>query len=483
MRIALIYPNLHGEFRPNLGVLYIATYLQKNSNHKVILIDPTFHRKNWRQYVLQKIQDFSPDILGFSCLSFNFYDAIQINDLIKQKYPSILSIFGGIHPTLANVSTLQNKKIDLICVGEGEYTLKALLDQLEMGQSAKGVEGIWYKENGSIIKNNLRPLIENLDELPFPNWDFYEVEKYMIINPYQLDFLGSRGCPFNCTFCSNHALRKLLPGKYVRQRSAKNIIQEIIYNYKKYHNKGFRYVYFWDETFILKKSFLKEFCNLYVKTKLSEHMGWCCTARADLLTEDDVKSMKAANCNLLRMGIEAGDSYIRNKVYNRGISFADMLNAVKLCQKYNLATQLNFIFGGPQETMKTMTKTFKIAQSFNPKQISLNIFQPIPGIDATRMIETNGQSSIDQAWSQQHNFYYKSMITSPNLKKEDINKFVKKIDRYFINKFILRGFSEKKIRFLKDLLKFFLYLKPKYKFHLHDAYKYTLRRYLYEESL
>ncbi|MHA1267685.1 MAG: B12-binding domain-containing radical SAM protein [Candidatus Helarchaeota archaeon] len=483
MRIALIYPNLHGEFRPNLGILYIATFLQKESQHQVTLIDPTFHRKNWKQYILNKMRDFSPEIVGYSCLSFNFYDALQINRVIKEENPSILSIFGGVHPTLANISTLKNKNVDMISIGEGEYTLKDLLDQLETAHSPKDVKGIWYKNNGSIVKNELRPLIENLDALPFPNWDFYEIDKYMLINPYQIDFLGSRGCPYNCTYCSNHALRKLLPGKYVRQRTPKNIIQEIIQNYKKYWNRGFRYVYFWDETFILKKSFLKEFCQLFMQNRLHQSLAWCCTARADLLTEEDVQLMKAANCNLLRMGIEAGDPYIRNKVYKRDISFADILNAVKLCKKYDLGTQLNFIFGGPHETIETMQKTFLLAQTFNPKQISLNVFQPLPGINATKMIEKNEKYHIENSWDQLHNFYYKSIISSSELTKEEINKYVHKVDRYFINKFFFRGIREKKLRFIKDLLKFMLYLKPKYKFHLHDAYKYTLRRYQYERSL
>ncbi|MDD1776762.1 MAG: B12-binding domain-containing radical SAM protein [Candidatus Helarchaeota archaeon] len=483
MRIALIYPNLHGEFRPNVCILYVATYIQKESHHNVVLIDPTFHRKNWKRYILKKIQEFSPDIIGYSCLSFNFYDALQINHFLKEKYPSILSLFGGIHPTLANISTLKHKNVDLICVGEGEYTLKALLDQLETTPSPKDVKGIWYKSNGSIIKNELRPLEENLDKFPFPNWDFYEIEKYMIINPYQLDFFGSRGCPYSCTFCSNHALRKLLPGKYVRQLSPENIIQEIKYDLKKYRDKGFRYVYFWDETFILKKPFLHEFCRLFMESKLANHLTWSCTARADLLTEEDMKIMKAANCNMLQIGIEAGDPYIRNKIYNRQMSFASMLNAVKLTRKYDVGTQLNFIFGGPEETPATMQKTFKIAQSFDPKQISLNVFQPLPATNATHLIETDGTSCIEDSWSEMHNFYYKSMISRPSLTKEQINRFIKHVDRYFISKFAFRGFKERKLVFLKDLLKFVLFLKPKYNFHAHDVYKYTLRRYLYERNL
>lgn len=483
MRIALIYPNLHGEFRPNLGILYIATYLQKKSRHEVILVDPTFHRKNWKQYIFQKIKDFSPDIIGYSCLSFNFYDALQINSLLKIRYPSILSLFGGIHPTLANLNTLQIKNIDLICVGEGELTVKELLDQLETTKSAKGIKGIWYKSNSRIIKNELRPFEENLDIFPFPNWDFYEIKKYMIVNPYQLDFLGSRGCPYNCTFCSNHALQQLLPGKYVRYRTPENIIRELKFDLKKYWNIGFRYAYFWDETFILKKNFLHEFCQRLIKEKLSQYISWSCTARADLLTEPDVKIMKEANCNLMQMGIEAGDPYIRNKIYNRRMSLKSILDAVKLCERYGIANQLNFIFGGPKETLSTMQKTFIIAQALNPKQISLNVFQPLPGIIATKLLETDGSLIHKNDWANMYNFYYKSMIDTSTLTKQQIDSFIHKVDSYFINKYILRGIREKRLRFLKELLKFFLFLKPKYSFHNHDAYKYTLRRYVYEYSL
>ena len=304
-----------------------------------------------------------------------------------------------------------------------------------------------------------------------------------MVNPYQLDFLASRGCPYNCSYCSNHALRKLLLGKYVRQRSPRNVIQEIKHNLKKYWHKGFRYVYFWDETFILNKSFLHKFCNLFRTTGLSRYLAWNCTARGDLLQEEDVQLMKQANCNIIRMGIEAGDSYIRNKIYNRNMSLKSILNAVKLCRKYGIANQLNFMFGGPSETMDTMQKTFLLAQTLNPEQISLNIFQPLPATNATKTLENNQGIIQEKYWSNMHNFYYKSMIDTSNLKKNQIEKFKRKVDSYFITEFIKRGFYEVKMKFMKDILSFFLFLKIKYDFHLHDAYKYTLRRYTYERNL
>ena len=165
------------------------------------------------------------------------------------------------------------------------------------------------------------------------------------------------------------------------------------------------------------------------------------------------------------------------------MTFKSILNAVNLCKTYGIANQLNFIFGGPKETIETMQKTFKIAQTFNPEQISLNVFQPIPAIDATNELKTNGGSFPQKYWTNMHNFYYKSMINSKSLKKEQINKFIKMVDRYFIQRFFFKGLNDEKLRFLKEMFTFFLFLKPKFGFHLHDLYKFTLRRYIYEKNL
>ena len=176
------------------------------------------------------------------------------------------------------------------------------------------------------------------------------------------------------------------------------------------------------------------FCHLFIKENLSKILTWNCTARADLLKEEDVKLMKEANCNIIRMGVEAGDSYIRNKVYNRNMSLKSIIDAVKLCRKYGIANQLNFMFGGPKETMETMQKTFNIAQVLNPEQISLNIFQPLPATDATQLLKKNGGIIQEKCWADMYNFYYKSMINTTYLKRNQINHFKRKIDIYFITK-------------------------------------------------
>ena len=165
------------------------------------------------------------------------------------------------------------------------------------------------------------------------------------------------------------------------------------------------------------------------------------------------------------------------------MSLKSVLHAVNLCRKYGIANQLNFMFGGPSETMETMRKTFLLAQTLNPEQISLNIFQPLPATNATKTLEDNQGTIQEKYWSNMHKFYYKSMIDTSDLKKNQIERFKRRVDSYFITKFIKRGFYEAKMEFMKDLIKFFFILKTKYDFHLHDAYKYTLRRYTYERNI
>lgn len=147
---------------------------------------------------------------------------------IKGVYPNVPIIYGGVHPTLLPEETIKHSLVDAICIGEGEKTIVEYLNRLEKGESPN-VKGIWYKENGKIVRNSLRPFIQNLDSLPFPNWDYWNIEKYFktFFIPNSLSILSSRGCPYNCSFCSNRAIASAIPGRYYRIRFAENVIEEI----------------------------------------------------------------------------------------------------------------------------------------------------------------------------------------------------------------------------------------------------------------
>ena len=262
MKILLVVPNIESyDIYPCVSVAVLKGFITEKTVHQTRIVDWVFHKKNWRRYISEVIQKEKPDLVGFSVLSFNYPDALKIADFIKKKF-DVKIIFGGIHIILSPQEVIEKNVVDIICVGEGEDVLKELLDT---SLECKDVKGIWYKNNGQIIKNEQRELIQELDALPFPDFSDFELQRYFLMNHYHLPIMGSRGCPYDCTFCSNHALKKRLVGNYVRFRSVDHIIAEIEQRMHHYSETGMKFLYFFDDTFILHKQFVNDF--YFVRTE------------------------------------------------------------------------------------------------------------------------------------------------------------------------------------------------------------------------
>ena len=477
MRVSFVNPNLQGELIPNIGLAYLMTVT--DPFHEISLIDLTFHRNNWKTFVKTMIIKYRPEVVAISCLTFNFEISLKILSYIKEIDPTINSIFGGIHPTLLPKEVLAHELVDAICIGEGEETFLEYLNQLEKGESLKGIKGIWFKENGKIIHNELRPLIPNLDNLPFPNWDLWDIGKYLKSpsHMHYMDILASRGCPYNCTYCSNHALRRILPGKYVRYRSAENIINEIKSMKEKYQRMGFKFINFWDEIFGLNKKILEEFCQKYIDEGLHEEIFWTCNNRADLVSEKWARLVKKAGCFLVRMGIESGNETIRNKIYNKKITNQQIVDATRILKKNDIMIRFNLMLGGPGETIGTMEESVKIVKKLKPDTFFFSIFQPLPKTRIIEKIRKLKGKIYENGWKNNPNFLQKSLIDFPHLKRKDIEKFKKKITLKFIWSFFWQGLALKNFIFIKDIIKFFASIKPRHHILIQYLLIYTIRKY------
>ena len=327
MKTLLIVPNTKSyDVMPSVSASTLKAFIKEKTNHDAKIIDLVFHKKIWKEYITRKIKEEKPDLIGFTCLSFNYPEAIEIAKFIKENF-QLKIIFGGVHIILSPEEVIEKDEVDIVCTGEGEEVLKELLDN---SLDCKNIKGIWYKEKGKIIKNINRKLIENLDSLPFPDFNDFDLAKYFPMNHQHLPIMGSRGCPYDCTFCGNHALKKKLEGKYVRFRSVDSIIEEIELRMKQFYDKGMKFLYFFDDTFILHKEFVDEFCRKFKKKEFHKKIKWTANVRANLVTNDIIKKMKDAGCYEVRMGVESGNDYIRNDVYNRKMSKEHLNNAFRI---------------------------------------------------------------------------------------------------------------------------------------------------------
>ena len=230
-----------------LGVEYLSAVLKSNGHNTKLFFDPLLFNDfilkirsfarilSCKPTILKELEKFKPDLICFSVISDHYINACDLAKSIKKTTKAPI-VFGGIHPTSVPEEVIKNNFVDYVVVGEGEYALLELVSVLEKGKDTTKIQNIWSKKNKKIIKNPLRPLIGNLDELPFPDKELFCERVPFIASKYTT--VTSRGCPFKCTFCNNSYMQRLYHGsKYFRRRSVDNVIEELKLAKSKYNPK------------------------------------------------------------------------------------------------------------------------------------------------------------------------------------------------------------------------------------------------------
>jgi radical SAM superfamily enzyme YgiQ (UPF0313 family) len=476
MKILLVVPNIEGRVgSPPFNAALLSSFIKNSTEHQSKISDLTFYKSTWKQYLKNEIENEKPDLIGISVMSFDFFQALEIASFIKDNY-RIKIIFGGVHAILQPDEVMTHKNVDIVCTGEGEYVLKEILDN---NLNCQGIQGIWYQENGKLIKNEKRFVTENLDEFPYPDWHDFELEKYFMVNNNHITLMASRGCPYSCTYCSNHVLNKELKGKYVRFRSVDNLLDEVGNVIENYSSRGFKYIYFIDDIFILNKKWVLEFCRKYKERGYDKKVKWTSSVRANLVDVEIIQAMKEAGCYQVGMGIESSDDFIRNKIYKRNMSKSQIMNAVRIIKEAGLKISTQFIIGAPLETVETMEATLEMAQKIDADTIMFSILMPLPGTEIKELCERENLVEMEKFKDSQV-MYSSPVMKSKYATSKQIKSFYNKARNYQIKKYVWEGIRLKKFVFLWDLLVFFFYLKPKYHLEIQNAFKLTVKRYVLE---
>ena len=316
----------------------------------------------YKDNVEEKVQDYRPDLVGFSSYDMNYHFILKCSHFIKSIYPDTKIIVGGHHSSLAPEDYMQYNSIDYVCIGEGEYVLKYLI-----------IKGLCSRNSeGEIIYNRARDLIEDLDKLPFIDRS--------IVNSQQrelnyLPIFAGKGCSFNCSYCANESMKKLYPNKnrYVRHRSPEKIIEEIRECQKVYE---FGFVFFYDDIFATDYKWLQEFCKLWAKHFPNIHF-YCLLHPEIANSEKHLKLLSDSGCQTVLMGVESGSQEYRQKVLNRKMTNKTILTGAALVRKYRMKLSIYMMVGLPGETFLDMIKSLWLNFRIRPDGVQTGIYYPI----------------------------------------------------------------------------------------------------------
>ena len=416
-------------------------------------------------------------------MTFNHRDALDAAAVVRRAAPRAMVVLGGVHPTLMPEETLASPLVDAVCIGEGEESFTAYLEALASGDGPGEVAGIWYKQDGRVVRNGLRPWPEDLDALEAPDWGQWAIERYLRLpTPLHrtIPVLGSRGCPCNCTFCVNHVLRETIPGRYVRMRSPESLIEEIQRHRRRHAGEGFRILAFIDEIFGQRRDRFLTFCEAYRRENLHREIIWLCNTRANLLDEEWIDCAVRSGCFFIKFGIESGDAEIRNQVYRKNLSLEEIRRSNRILKQHDVMTQYNFILGGPGETRETIGKTLALMAELDPDVPVVTIFQPLPGTRILDRIEALGGKVHTDGWRNTPTQWFRSNVETPLLPARAVEAAKRRQNRYHLGVMLRRGPGMRPVRFWIDLAAFFLLKKWRYHLLAHHVYLYTVFRYQVE---
>ncbi|MHA1267594.1 MAG: B12-binding domain-containing radical SAM protein [Candidatus Helarchaeota archaeon] len=429
---------------PPLGLASIAAVLEAKG-FKVNIFDCEVTKTSIHDLV-KIIKKKPPKAIGITTLTSMIHRSLLTGRVLKKAFPDIPIIFGGPHVTIFPEQTLRNNAfIDFIIYGEGEYTTVELLDEIEkFTPNFSQIRGIGYKEDGKTIINPRRPYIKNIDELPLPARHLlpmktYKPSKWVVKKPPGTLAVVSRGCPYQCTFCS-----KAIWGQTVRERGAEKVVEEIIDLKEKYRIND---VIFGDDTFTIHKKRVMRICELLRKNRID--ISWSCLTRVDCVDKELLSKMKQSGCHQVGYGVESGNQEILN-IIKKGITIKQIKTAFKIAKEVGLDTRAFIIYGLPGETEDKARETLSLLKELDPDYANVYIYTPFPGTELFEIAKTMGTIENFQ-WSQFNKF---SPIFIPDgRKREDIIKIYKQtIKEFYLNLHYIKK-RLKKLQNFYDLLK------------------------------
>lgn len=464
MNIVLINPPLLPPQKasfPPVGLGYLSGVLKK-AGYQVCCIDAC--NMSWK-LLEEKILEAKPNVVGITCWTFARVSAFKSGNIARSCCPNAKIIIGGQHATFLPEQTMDAANADFVVLREGEKTIVELIQTIQKNGDFSKVKGIAYRDGDKIFITTPRPFISDLDTIPFPDYDDFNLDDYKGLpdsGRRAAGIITSRGCPFNCYYCSS---KEYWTRKW-RYRSPDNVLSEIEYLY---HELGVRALTIFDDNFTIKKDRAIEVCKGIIDRKLD--LVWVSIGSVRAVDKEILTWMKRAGCYQVQYGAESGSPKILENI-NKGQTVEQIRDAFRRTKEAGMEACAYLMVGAPGETKETINETVELMKEIAPRQNpsgGISILWILPG---TRIYELSKSQGIisDHTWgkSDQQYFYYTGEYSVEELEQL----------RMQLRKGLARN------RGALNLLIFLLrsYLKQNeiiYKlFHLYKSYKIQARRFL-----
>jgi anaerobic magnesium-protoporphyrin IX monomethyl ester cyclase len=362
MRVLFVEKQI--DYEP-LGLLYLSSVLRQ-AGHEVRLAiatveDPVAVARKWQ-----------PAVVGYSVYTGSQTYYRDLNLRVKEAV-DVVSVFGGPHPTYFP-EFVEEPGVDAICQGEGEGAILDLVAALEAGQPLSGIQDWWFKRDGHVERNPTRPLENDLDRLPLPDRDLVFERDAFTRQSGIKHFITSRGCPYDCTYCFNHALAELYrgKGKRLRQMSVDRVVEEVRWVQERY---PMQFVVFLDDLFIVYTDWLRELAEVFPR---EVGLPFFCNVRANLVTPEKIALLKKAGCASVGMGLETGNPAVRNEILKRNLSDEQIVEASRLIREAGIQLLTTNMLGLPGGTLEQDLETLALNHACRPAYANAFLYQPYP---------------------------------------------------------------------------------------------------------
>jgi len=395
----------------------MATAVSREAGHKVYLLDAQAKNLPYHK-TLEMLEYFKPDMTVIWCTTPSIYNDIAFAEQVKIKDPDCKTVLVGAHPSAVPKETLKiSDKIDAVAINEFDFTIRDLANETPM----KKCLGLAYRDKNKIIQNKPRPFITDLDNLPFPAWEFIDVFDYPDagkLYPF-ITQIGSRSCPNFCTFCH---FRSTISGGAFRKQSAQRRLDEIEHDFKLF--SMLKEVMIEDDTLVCKENMMDtwEFCWEIMNRGMD--FTWSANARPNISDATLLKTMKATGCRFLCCGFEFGSQKALDSV-NKRITLREMRLFAKLTRMFDIKVNGCFMIGAPNETRESAIQTIEFAKELNPNTAQFSVVVPYPATPFYKWAKKN-DFIVAKDWTEWVNedFEQSTVLSYPQLSKEEMEELV-----------------------------------------------------------